>query len=156
MKVNSYLGGVVLEFFKSKILNGYLTEEQIDEKIRKAIQGGTGGGGFSPIVDVEEIAGGHRVTITDIVGTKSFDVLDGKDGQNGKDGVDGEKGATGDKGDKGDKGDPFTYEDFTAEQLEALKGENGNDYVLTEADKTEIANTVVALLPKYNGEVVEV
>ena len=22
----------------------------------------------------------------------------------------------------GDKGDPFTYEDFTAEQLEALKG----------------------------------
>jgi hypothetical protein len=35
-------------------------------------------------------------------------------------------------------------------------GKDGNDYVLTEADKTEIANTVVALLPKYNGEVVEV
>ena len=33
---------------------------------------------------------------------------------------------------------------------------DGNDYVLTEADKTEIANTVVDLLPKYNGEVVEV
>lgn len=29
------------------------------------------------------------------------------------------------KGDKGDKGDPFTYEDFTPEQLESLKGEKG-------------------------------
>ena len=30
-----------------------------------------------------------------------------------------------DVGLKGDKGDPFTYSDFTAEQLAALKGENG-------------------------------
>lgn len=29
------------------------------------------------------------------------------------------------KGDKGDKGDPFTYDDFTAEQLIALKGTDG-------------------------------
>ena len=29
----------------------------------------------------------------------------------------------------GKKGDPFTYEDFTPEQLEALKGTNGNDGV---------------------------
>ena len=29
------------------------------------------------------------------------------------------------KGDKGDKGDPFTYADFTQEQLDALKGEPG-------------------------------
>ena len=26
---------------------------------------------------------------------------------------------------KGEKGDPFTYDDFTSEQLLALKGENG-------------------------------
>ena len=32
----------------------------------------------------------------------------------------------GPRGDKGDKGDPFTYEDFTAEQLEALKGPKGD------------------------------
>lgn len=31
------------------------------------------------------------------------------------------------KGKKGDKGDPFTYEDFTEEQLEGLKGEDGKD-----------------------------
>ena len=30
------------------------------------------------------------------------------------------------KGPKGDKGDPFTYADFTAEQLEALKGPKGD------------------------------
>ena len=29
------------------------------------------------------------------------------------------------KGEKGDKGDPFTYEDFTEEQLESLRGEPG-------------------------------
>ena len=32
----------------------------------------------------------------------------------------------GDKGDTGEKGDPFTYEDFTVEQLAALKGEKGD------------------------------
>lgn len=35
-------------------------------------------------------------------------------------------GLTGPKGDIGAKGDPFTYEDFTAEQLAALKGEKGD------------------------------
>jgi hypothetical protein len=30
------------------------------------------------------------------------------------------------KGEKGDKGDPFTYDDFTPEQLELLKGEKGD------------------------------
>ena len=56
----------------------------------------------------------------------------------------------GDKGDKGDKGDPFTYDDFTEEQLAALKGEKGDpgytpvrgtDY-WTEADKKEIVEEV--------------
>ena len=32
--------------------------------------------GVSPIIDVTDISGGHRVTITDINGTKSFDVMD--------------------------------------------------------------------------------
>lgn len=37
-----------------------------------------------------------------------------------------ERGPQGPKGDKGDKGDAFTYEDFTTEQLEALKGPKGD------------------------------
>lgn len=44
--------------------------------------GGGGGGqdGFSPIVAVTDITGGHRISITDIDGTKTFDVMDGVDG----------------------------------------------------------------------------
>ena len=56
------------------------------------------------------------------------------------------------KGDKGDKGDAFTYADFTPEQLEALKGPapvRGVDY-WTESDKTEIVNNVLAQIPNYN------
>lgn len=45
--------------------------------------------GFSPIVNVDDIEGGHRVVITDSDDTSSFDVLNGEKG---------------DKGDKGDKG----------------------------------------------------
>lgn len=58
------------------------------------------------------------------------------------------------KGDKGDKGDAFTYADFTPEQLEALKGPapvRGVDY-WTESDKTEIVNDVLAQIPNYNKE----
>ena len=47
-------------------------------------------------------------------------------GAKGDKGDPGEKGETGAKGDKGDKGDAFTYDDFTAEQLAALKGEKGD------------------------------
>ena len=58
------------------------------------------------------------------------------------------------KGDKGDKGDAFTYADFTKEQLESLKGPapvRGVDY-WTESDKTEIVNDVLAQIPNYNKE----
>ena len=59
------------------------------------------------------------------------------------------------KGDKGDKGDAFTYADFTPEQLESLKGPapvRGVDY-WTESDKTEIVNDVLASIPNYNEEI---
>ena len=112
----------------------------------------------------------------------------------------GEKGDTGAKGDKGDTGAAFTYDMFTAAQLEALKvkgdpgadgapgakgdkgepgakgdkgdkgdtgapgkdgadgkpgekgdkgdtGDPGSDYVLTDADKSEIAALVLAQIP---------
>ena len=58
------------------------------------------------------------------------------------------------KGDKGDKGDAFTYADFTPEQLESLKGKTpvrGVDY-WTEKDKTEIINDVLGQIPNYNKE----
>lgn len=39
--------------------------------------GGSGADGFSPVVTVTDITGGHRVAITDVNGTKTFDVMDG-------------------------------------------------------------------------------
>ena len=45
----------------------------------------------------------------------------GDQGIQGEQGVKGDTGATGETGPKGDKGDAFTYSDFTAEELEALK-----------------------------------
>lgn len=39
------------------------------------------------------------------------------------------------------------------EWLESLKGDDGDDYVLTESDKDEIAQMVVDKLPVYDGSV---
>ena len=56
----------------------------------------------------------------------------GAKGEQGPQGLKGDTGATGPQGDtgpqgpKGEKGDAFTYADFTAEQLAALKGEKGD------------------------------
>ena len=43
--------------------------------------GSDGKDGVSPTVTVTAITGGHRVTITDATGSKTFDVMDGEDGQ---------------------------------------------------------------------------
>ena len=45
--------------------------------------GTNGADGFSPVVAVENIEGGHRVTITDKDGAKAFDVMDGTGGSGG-------------------------------------------------------------------------
>ena len=48
------------------------------------------------------------------------------------------------QGSKGDKGDPFTYEDFTPEQLEALRGEQG-----LKGDKGDTGNGLT-IIDQYN------
>lgn len=52
--------------------------------------------------------------------------VQGKQGNQGPQGPQGEQGPRGEQGPKGDKGDPFTYADFTPEQLEALKSPKGD------------------------------
>lgn len=44
--------------------------------------------------------------------------------------------------------------DTKIETIELTPGPKGDDYVLTDADKNDIANLVVAALPVYNGEVI--
>ena len=59
-------------------------------------------------------------------GDKGDQGLQGIQGEQGPQGPKGDKGDQGLQGPKGDKGDAFTYEDFTPEQLAALKGEKGD------------------------------
>ena len=40
--------------------------------------------------------------------------------------------------------------------IPAIKGKDGDSYVLTEADKEEIANLVLEKLPAYSGEMEDV
>ena len=47
------------------------------ERGPQGTDGSDGADGFSPTVDVQEIEGGHEVTITDAQGPHSFDVMDG-------------------------------------------------------------------------------
>lgn len=45
--------------------------------------GAAGKDGVSPTVEITEITGGHRITITDATGEHTFDVMDGEDGSGG-------------------------------------------------------------------------
>ena len=79
------------------------------------------------------------ITVTLTNGTKTtFEV---RNGSKGSQGLKGEQGAKGDKGEQGIQG---------IQGVQGEKGADGNDYVLTETDKTDIANLVIGLLP--NGD----
>lgn len=110
--------------------------------------GGTGEGGGTTIITTQTIVVptlaerdaltdlkmDDRVIVLDATGDENVSgkvaeylyrgkewVLLSKQGKDGKDGLDGAAA------NKGDKGDPFKYEDFTPEQLEALRGPKGED-----------------------------
>ena len=52
----------------------------------KGDKGDKGDNGVSPTVSITETTNGHTVAITDVNGTQSFDVLNGKDGKDGASG----------------------------------------------------------------------
>lgn len=72
----------------------------------QGIPGEKGSDGVSPTVTVEATANGHKVSITDVGGTQSFDVLNGAKGEQGVAGEAGAKGEPGERGADGAKGDP--------------------------------------------------
>lgn len=101
--------------------------------------GGSGGEAVSPTVEVTQIEGGHRVTITDENEPHSFDVMNGKTGPQGPQGVQGPIGPEGPQGEQGIQGP------------EGPQGPQGNDYVLTDADKAEIVKAVLNALNPAEG-----
>lgn len=71
--------------------------------------GKDGKNGYSPTISITDITGGHKVTVTNESGSNSFNVMDGE---------------------------PFTYDDFTVEQLENLKGVDGISPTVTITEAT--------------------
>lgn len=122
-------------------MSDYLKELFIDE-VKGCLNGKGGSDGFSPTVTITDIDGGHRVTITDSTGTKSFDILDGATGPKGDTG---ETGATGPQGPKGDTGETGPQGPSGAAGADGKTPVKGTDY-WTEADKQEIVDEVVAEL----------
>lgn len=86
-------------------------------------------------------------------GERGTDGIDGEMGPQGPTGPMGPQGPTGPKGEtgeqglqgiagppgpKGDKGEPFTYDDFTSEQLASLKGSKGDSLKYSDLTQSEI------------------
>ena len=123
-----------------------------DLKGKDGEDGQPGQDGYSPVAKVEATADGAKITITDKTGTTEAAVKNGKDGAQGQKGdtpvitaeksgkvttikADGVAIATVNDGTDGTNG---------TDGAPGAKGEPGDDYVLTDVDKTEIAAEVIA------------
>lgn len=76
-----------------------------DSVTPEGAQGEAGQDGVSPVVAVSEIPGGSRITITDVNGTQSVDVMDGETGPQGPQGETGPQGPQGETGAQGPQGE---------------------------------------------------
>ncbi|WP_325995536.1 BppU family phage baseplate upper protein [Staphylococcus haemolyticus] len=124
MKENAV--GLLDDSFKSKLekdLQTYVTENSNLFRGERGEQGVQGIQGPPGKVGEQGPQG--------VQGEKGEDGKDGVNGLDGKNGIDGKDGVDGANGEKGEKGDPFTFDDFTPEQLQSLKGEPGKDADMT-------------------------
>lgn len=81
-KKNDYIDPEDAPTFREQMQTIMLNTKTIADSVREdadngAFDGADGADGVSPSVEVEEITGGHKVTITDANGEQSFDVMDG-------------------------------------------------------------------------------
>ncbi len=113
-------------------LTGYATEEYVDKAIDELVVEGVQGPQGEPGPQGEKGDPGEK-------GEKGDTGATGPEGPKGDKGDQGPEGPQGIQGEAGPKGDP---------------GEPGADYILTDSDKTDIANLVIELLP--NAEEVSV
>lgn len=79
--------------------------------------------------------------LTSLKGEKGADGINGKDGIDGQDGTDGRGITSTEINASGEL--VLTYSDSSTTNVGVVKGKDGTDYVLTDTDKTEIANIVI-------------
>lgn len=141
------------------ICNSDTVAEQYTDTIKawenrlEAVENSISSSGISPIVNVTPIVNGTRVTIVDVNGTKSFNVMNGANGTNGTNGtngVDGRDGTDGVNGIDGVDGVSPTIAvssfvgghrvkitDVNGEHsFDVMDGEDGKSGITTEADPT--------------------
>ena len=78
--------------------------------------------GVSPTISIKDISGGHMLTITDVTGTKTVNILDGKEGPQG---IQGERGLQGEQGPKGEQGSIGPTGPEGPQGKQGLAGETG-------------------------------
>ena len=130
-----------------KIIDGYwYVWSADDEDFVNTNINASGEDGISPTITVDDIAGGHRITITDVAGTNTVDVMDGSKGDPGNPGATGNGIASIVKTSTSGLVDTYTisFSNNTTTTYTVTNGANGDDYVLTNQDKNDIANIVVA------------
>lgn len=122
-------------------LTGYATEEYVLQTIGEIPQ--------PDLSDYATIADLNAIELTPgpagpqgEPGPAGKDGVDGKDGATGPAGKDGEPGKDGATGPAGPQGEPGK---------DGAPGKDGEDYILTTADKQEIANLVLAAMPAAEG-----
>ena len=125
---------------------GAISQDDLQEATNKALAQAKASGEFDGAdgqpgkdgISATHSWNGTILTVTSESGTSSAD-LKGEKGDTGEQGPQGIQGIQGIQGEKGDKGEPGT------------QGAKGDNYVLTDSDKTDIANTVLNLLPTWTG-----
>ena len=119
---------------------------EVDKIIAEGIETAQGKSAFEIAVE-NGFAGTVEEWLESLKGEKGTDGKDGKDGTNGVDGKDGQNGTDGRgiiSSEINASGElVLTYSDGSTANVGAVKGKNGTDYVLTDTDKTEIANIVI-------------
>ena len=141
------------------IYNSNIVAEQYVDTINewenrlKTVENSIGSGGISPIITVTKIAGGNRLTIVDVNGTKTVNIMDGTNGTNGTNGIDGVNGTNGRDGIDGYNGvdgvsptiavssiingHRVTITDVNGEHtFDVMDGEDGKSGISAETDPT--------------------
>ena len=76
---------------------------------------------------------------TALAQAKASGDFNGLQGPQGPQGEQGPQGPQGEQGPQGGKGDPFTYDDFTQEQINTLKGEKGDPFTYNDFTPEQLA-----------------
>lgn len=152
---------LVADIYENEQPNAEIEEDDVEIEVPDFVSLGLGGGedGFSPIVSLSKTGRVTTLEITDKNGKQTTKIYDGYSPIKGIDYVDGYTPIKGvDYFDGRDGVTPHlgTNGNWWIEKTDTgvrAKGDKGDPYTLTEADKAEMVAEVISALPKYTGEV---